>query len=366
MNGTTTTTHTLRAWSEDEAKRRDKVLAELKLPKSLTAGDRSVSAAACRAVLYRIAAHAGPDAYCYPSINTLTCETGQGRRTVLRAVEALERLDLIRRELKRSDDSKIVCNHYWINWDQIEARGRPAKHPDATLPTDPMTPSEVPPGHQRSATSTPCCESQRSATSTPAKCHQCTSEVPPGHPTCNVDGVNKTPAPPVNRAGSDGAGVLKIRWGRKVAPAELHDPPRLLPELHAAAVVAGACRDTEADRLAFAALFAYALRQRQSANRFGLFTALLTGRHRDRFTTSRDWRTRPTQFDEEQARRWLAAIDAEDPLAVRGEARSTQPDPEAAARHQAERDHADALRRFALAMQDGRWSAGRRQEAAQP
>jgi hypothetical protein len=344
----------LAAWSDAAHKERDKLLAGLKLPKAITVNDRSVSAKSCRAVLYRLAAHAGPDDLCFPSMETLAAETGLGRKTVARAVEALERLQIVARTLRRTTDSRLVVNHYRIDWEVVEARGA-AAHPE-TLQAS--TPSDEPPG-TRWATVAHRCEIERWATRPPPLGHQAPTDEPPGPSTCNGDGVNKTPAPNHHpRApgiAPDGAGVLKIRWGRKIEARELLDPPAILPELFAVAVQAGVCRESDTDRLAFAALFAYCLRQRSSANRFGLFTALLTGRHRDKFGAT-GWRGRPTEIDDRQAEAWLQRIDRDDndPLPERPPAAYAA----AAADHEDRRDQEQTLSR---GMRD-LWTAMQRGE----
>jgi hypothetical protein len=163
---------------------RDRMIAALRLPKSIDVSDRSVGASAMKAVLYRIHQHAGNRPESFPGITTLAAATALGHKTVRRAIEALAALGLLSVTLKRSEDSRVVCNHYAIQWEAVLSRqpGSYSGHPEQAAepgaighvcdqkrgapvaercqsdrppgPSDrPPGPSDRPPGTQRSATS---------------------------------------------------------------------------------------------------------------------------------------------------------------------------------------------------------------------
>lgn len=108
--------------------------------------------------------------------------------------------------------------------------------------------------------------------------------------------------------------VLDFRWGRSVARHELQEPLLLLPWAFEQARLAGLVKPAEQDRIAFGALFARCLRA-NVANRWGLFTGLLTGRTRDKFKPDAPWRALPAAGDEEQSRRWWSQIEGDEPSA---------------------------------------------------
>ncbi|MEZ6068297.1 MAG: helix-turn-helix domain-containing protein [Planctomycetaceae bacterium] len=296
----------LGAWTIDAHRERETLIGQLNLPRSLTTNNRTVSAKIVRAVLYRLHHYAGGNDWCWPSQSTLAETTDCAEKSVRRAVEAMERLGLI--EVRRQRNSAgQVCNHYRIEWSAIQQRCGPQQHPE-TVPTERTFSTQT-------DTGTGCSETNQTDTGTGPNGHRDRTERTPGPPNKGDGDVLNAPPPSSRpRALTDGDGALRICWGRTIEPRELFDPPSLLPELLQAAAAQGVIKDCDADRLAFAALFAFAIRQKKSGNRIGLFTAMLSGRLANRWHPghSRDWRTRPTDIDFEAARRWLRQIDDDD------------------------------------------------------
>lgn len=122
---------------------RDRLLCNLLLPKSVIVSDRSVSAIAIKAVLFRIHQHMGSNSVSWPGIKLIAKSTQLGEKTVRRAIEALEMLQIITVRRRSAEDTQIVCNHYSINWLEIANRQTYEGHPEAQL--DDLKPDETEP-----------------------------------------------------------------------------------------------------------------------------------------------------------------------------------------------------------------------------
>lgn len=101
---------------------RDRLIAGVCLPRSVTVADRSASSFAVKAVLFRIHQHAGQGGESFPGIATLAKQTELHERTVRTAIQALAQLGLITIARKKSARSYVVCNHYAICWEEILQR----------------------------------------------------------------------------------------------------------------------------------------------------------------------------------------------------------------------------------------------------
>jgi len=295
-------------WDMESHQDRDQIIADVCLPKSMDVDDGSVSKSTLMLFFYRLNHHAWGDRECFPGVKTLAKEMGVDRKTVTRSIEAATRLGLLSVEKKKTPESKVVCNHYALHWEEILRRGQPAIHPEnrsveGAERGDTLTPrpsergdmSSGAWGHTDSSVGTLC--PQRGDTLTP------------DYGVVGTD--SKRPSPTARAVPTDqgGDGVLDFRWGRRVDPAELYDPAAI-ERLYEHAILQRAVRRSEADRLVFFALVAHVARSNSDREqRIGLLTALLAGRVPDLRTGSRDWRTRPQNCDEDQAALWLARLD---------------------------------------------------------
>lgn len=98
---------------------RDELLAGLCLPKSVTISDGTVTAKVMKAVLFRLHQHGGNNDETFVGVPKIALAICSSERTVRRAIEALLKLNLLQVEFKKSDRSRVVCNHYRIRWDDV-------------------------------------------------------------------------------------------------------------------------------------------------------------------------------------------------------------------------------------------------------
>lgn len=118
---------------------RDKLLAAMCLPRAVPLPDGSASSAAMKAVLYRIHFHAKDGDESFPGVPSMAMATGLNEKTVRRAIAALKLLGIISVEFKRSEASRVVCNHYRFLMDEVLRRqpgaytGHPENVPSATV-----------------------------------------------------------------------------------------------------------------------------------------------------------------------------------------------------------------------------------------
>lgn len=107
-----------------------------------------------------------------------------------------------------------------------------------------------------------------------------------------------------------GSGFLNVDWWKGFEDSDLADDSKL-DVLFGAVVAAGYAHDTPEDRQRFAALVIYV--RRQAAKKpFGLFTRIVDGKSKSKFSKRPDWRARATDADHDDARRLLRKLDAED------------------------------------------------------
>lgn len=294
-------------WDIEAHRDRDQVIAGVCLPRSATVADGSVSKSTLLMLLYRLNHHAWGDRECFPSVETLAREMGVDRKTVTRAAEAASQLHLLTVTKKKTRHSRLVCNHYAIDWETLQRLMQHRPHPEAVV-QDAVRPPE------RGDILTPRPAERRdmppgaSGHCDPSEATQCPERRDSLTPYQMVGGgKTKTPSPNA-QLGPGGDGVLDFRWGRRIDPAELLQP-EAIDGLYEVAVLQGAARRSTADRLAFFALVAHVARTGERDKRVGLLTSLLAGRVPDLLTKSRDWRDRPNNCDDDQARIWIARAD---------------------------------------------------------
>jgi hypothetical protein len=126
------------------------------------------------------------------------------------------------------------------------------------------------------------------------------------------------------------SGFSKIEWWAKFSEPDLKDDSKI-EALFGAAVAAGYAKDDDFEFRQFAALVFNVRRAKKTKSRFGLFTRIVEGRVRDKYSNSSDWRRRAIERDHDESRQALKRLDSVQP--ARQVSKATQ-ESEAAQDHQ--------------------------------
>lgn len=104
------------------------------------------------------------------------------------------------------------------------------------------------------------------------------------------------------------SGFSEIEWWSKFDERDLKDDSKI-EALFGAAVAAGYAKETDFELRQFAALIFNVRRARKTKSRFGLFSRIVEGQVKDKYTGSTDWRKRPIERDHDEARQALKRLE---------------------------------------------------------
>lgn len=327
---------------------RIRILDEARLPQTLPAGRVNVSADKVVGFLRVVADHAGTSDWAWPGKDLIATKMRVSVDTVGRVIRAAVDAGLVVKQTRKAGGVGIVCNHYQIQWGQLERRAEPYRgHPEVDAPAqsepirhddqaDPSQPESIRHEADRSVMVPP--PIRHGAPTDPSSCPHRSVTLPP-KPPLTPRNPKKTPNAPRGGVFDCGPGDRDRHRTRSKRPRLTVDDLRSVQALEpiiAEAVRRGTILDTEPDRLAVMAWAEHCARRTQVDDRCALFVrGLFVG------IAGRPWEQRASGDEEDAARRRL--VEARGVVLARRESAAIVEAEEARTIDQAKRDALAAL-----------------------